>query len=54
MCLSCFLLDHGGSRGRIKVLEWLPPFEALRHANAGCANDVWTEEDEWEGSLRGI
>lgn len=29
----------------------VPPFEALRHANAGCANDLWTEEDEWEGSL---
>lgn len=29
----------------------VPPFEALQPANASCANDLWTEEDEWEGSL---
>lgn len=41
----------GGSKGP----EWPPPspsdFEELQSASALFANDLWTEEDEWEGSL---
>lgn len=39
---------------RSKGFEWLLPFEELQYANILFANDLWTEEDEWEGSQRDI
>lgn len=36
-----------GSKGP----EWLPGFEELQSASVLFANDLWTGEDEWEGSL---
>lgn len=35
-----------GSKGP----EWLPGFEELQSASVLFANDLWTGEDEWEGS----
>lgn len=43
-----------GWRGGSKGPEWLlppPDFEELQSASVLFANDLWTEEDEWEGSL---
>lgn len=52
--LCWFVLDQGGQEVRSKGFEWLLPFEELQYANILFANDLWTEEDEWEGSQRDI
>lgn len=52
---AVFSLTKEAKKEGSKGLEWLPLFEELQSANIlFLANDLWTEEDEWEGSLRDI
>lgn len=49
-----FLLDQQAQEGDQRVLSFYISFEELQYATVLSANDLWTEEEEWEGSLRDI
>lgn len=40
----------GWRGGDQRALSGSPDFEELQSASVPFANDLWTEEDEWEGS----
>lgn len=50
----CFLLDQGGRGGDQRVLSFSVSFEEIRSGTVLSANDLWTEDEEWEGSLRDV
>ena len=49
-----FLLDQQVQEGDQRVLSFYISFEELKYITVLSANDLWTEEEEWEGSLRDI
>ena len=49
-----FSLTEEAKQGIKGVSSSSVSFEELHSGSVLSANDLWTEEEEWEGSLRGV